>query len=267
MLLVHSEGRPLSSRFARIPSCPFAAARRFTTVFLVTALSACGGRLDQPTADAAAGPDGTISDAATVAADRNTDDRAPPDAGSCDCAASDAPTADVGNEVDAAPEAEALCAVDAGPLDDAEVQLGESIVSTHRCHTCHGETLSGNFDGVPSPQTEGGVAYPPNLTPDPATGLGCWTDEEIENAILNGVDNQGMPLCPPMPRWGHLSDGGLDAVQARAVVQYLRSLPVIVELVPNTPDCTLPDAGEPADSGAPVEAPSDAADATIDAAD
>ena len=223
--------------------------------------------MDQPTGDAAAGPDGTISDAATAAADAHTDDRAQPDAGSCDCAAPDAPTADVGDEVDAAPEAEALCAVDAGPLDDAEVQLGQSIVSTHRCHTCHGETLSGNFDGVPSPQTEGGVAYPPNLTPDPATGLGCWTDDEIENAILNGIDNQGMPLCPPMPRWGHLSDGGLDAVQAGAVVQYLRSLPALVQVVPNTPDCTLPDAGEPTDAGPPVEAASDAGDATIDAGD
>ena len=260
MLLVDFAGR-LASRFAWIRRCPVAA------VALVTALSGCSGNSEGSAADASVGLDGTTSDAATVATDARTGDREQPDAGSCDCAASDAPTADVGDEVDAAPEAEALCAVAAGPLDDAEVQLGQSIVSTHRCHTCHGETLSGNFDGVPSPLTEGGVAYPPNLTPDPATGLGCWTDEEIENAILNGIDNQGMALCPPMPRWGHLSDGGLDAVQAQAVVQYLRSLPPFVELVPDTPDCTLPEAGEPDDGGAPVEAAADAGDATIDAED
>jgi hypothetical protein len=70
-----------------------------------------------------------------------------------------------------------------------------------------------------------------------------------------------------MPRFGHLSDGGLDAVQARAVVQYLRSLPAFVQVVPDTPNCTLPDAGEPVDAGPPVEAASDAADATIDAED
>jgi hypothetical protein len=139
-----------------------------------------------------------------------------------------------------AAEAEASCAVDAGPLDDAEVALGEQLVAAHKCHSCHGQALSGNFDGVPSPATEGGLAYPPNLTSDPATGLGCWTNAQIENAFLNGIDNQGMPLCPPMPRFGQLIDGGIDPTGASALVQYLRSLPIISQIVPNTPNCAQP---------------------------
>src|SRR5580700_533716 len=134
--------------------------------------------------------------------------------------------ADAGAALDAS-DAEASCAVDAGALDDAEVALGQQVVGSHRCEQCHGANLEGNFDGVQSPTTEGGTAYPPNLTSDPATGLGCWTNDQIENAILNGIDNQGMPLCPPMPRWGHLDDGGLDAAEALAVVQFLRSLPIV----------------------------------------
>jgi len=162
-----------------------------------------------------------------------------------------------------AAEAEASCAVDAGPLDDAEVALGEQLVAAHKCHSCHGQTLSGNFDGVPSPTTEGGLAYPPNLTPDPATGLGCWTNAQIENAFLNGIDNQGMPLCPPMPRFGQLMDGGLDPMGAQAVVEYLRSLPIISQIVPNTPNCPQPAADAQPEGSADAQ-PEAAADATTE---
>ncbi|MGP8229525.1 MAG: hypothetical protein ACLQUM_09200 [Steroidobacteraceae bacterium] len=31
-----------------------------------------------------------------------------------------------------------------------------------------------------------GVAYPSNLTPDPRTGLGNWSDEQIVAAIRSG---------------------------------------------------------------------------------
>jgi len=191
-----------------------------------------------------------------AACDSNGTVAAHPDSGT---AASDATAADVGVGADAEagadvaeePEEEASCAVDAGPLDDATVALGMALVASHKCHNCHGTTLSGNNDGVPSLTAEGGLAYPPNLTPDPATGLGCWTNAQIVNAILNGVDNQGMPLCSPMPLFGHEGDAGLDDMQAEAVVEYLRSLPIAVNNVPNTPDCPVPpprEAGTP-DSG------------------
>jgi hypothetical protein len=206
--------------------------------------------------------------------DATVDRRVPTEAAANDGGPSDATTTPLDTGTDAADlDAEASCAVDAGPLDDAEVQLGQSIVATHRCHTCHGGTLSGNFDGVPSPTLEGGRAYPPNLTSDPATGLGCWTNDQIENAFLNGIDNEGTPLCPPMPRFGHITDGGgLDAVQAQAVVQFLRSLPIFVNQVPSTPDCPMTEAGAPDDGGAPTEAGLDAgdegaADATTDGGD
>ncbi len=155
-------------------------------------------------------------------------------------------------------EADAGCAVDAGPLDDAQVALGAQIVTAHRCTSCHGGALAGNFNGVPSPTTVGGTAYPPNLTSDPVTGLGCWTNAEIENAFLNGIDNQGMRLCPPMPRFGHLDGGGIDPTQAHAVVQYLRSLPIISQQVPSTPDCPEMDATTDATTDA-----ADAMDATV----
>jgi hypothetical protein len=237
---------------------------------VLSIFSGCGGGVaSPPSSDASAATDATTDgpgparDGTTDAtADRATDTQRQPEGAASDAGRSDVTIPDAG--VDA--EAEASCAVDAGPLDDAEVALGQAIVAAHRCPRCHGATLSGNFDGVSSPTLEGGLAYPPNLTPDPATGLGCWTNDQIENAFLNGIDNEGLPLCPPMPRFGHLTDGGeVDAGEARAVVEYLRSLPIFVNAVPSTPDCTVVDAG-PQDAGSTLDAGSDSGDAAAEGA-
>jgi hypothetical protein len=167
--------------------------------------------------------------------------------------------------VDAGVDSGACVAFDAASLDDAEVALGLSIVTQLQCQKCHGTQLAGNNDGVASPNTVGGLAYPANLTNDPQTGLGCWTQAQIEDAFLNGIDNEGSPLCPPMP---HFADAGLTRAMADAVVAFLRSLPPVEANVPNTPDCTLgaPDAGDDGsptleDAGADVSA-TDASDAS-----
>ncbi len=193
-------------------------------------------------------------------------------------ASADATTPDV--SVDSAPEASAeagdasdaapTCTpFDAGALDPNAVDAGLQLVGTHKCENCHGSTLSGNKDGVPSTTAMGGFAYPPNLTPDPTTGLGCWTNAQIENAILNGIDNEGMPLCNPMPVFGHIDGGaGLTPAQAALVVAYLRSLPPVSNLVMNTPDCPVPptpDAGPEAGVDAAPEAGEAGSDAGTEA--
>lgn len=182
------------------------------------------------------------------------------------------PDATVDAEVeagDAGPEAS--CAVEAGAHDASQVALGQQLVASAKCTSCHGDALTGNPNGVPSTSVIGGTAYPPNLTPDPSTGLGCWTNDQIVNAILNGIDNEGMALCAPMPLFGTLGDGGLDMAEAQAVVAYLRSLQAVSMNVPNTPDCPVPDGGPPEAGGdAAREASIDAGDGSapdVDAAD
>jgi cytochrome c553 len=205
-----------------------------------------------------------VASAVLAACDDNGTLAVRPDSGAApsDATAMDAVTGmDAGMDAAEEPEQEASCAVDAGPLDAATIAVGLQLVGLHKCENCHGTTLSGNNDGVPSLTAEGGLAYPPNLTPDPATGLGCWTNAQIENAILNGIDNEGMPLCNPMPQFGHLAgDAGLDQAQVEAIVEYLRSLPPDVNNVPNTPNCPVP---PPVEAGAQD---SGAADASSDAA-
>jgi mono/diheme cytochrome c family protein len=74
------------------------------------------------------------------------------------------------------------------------------------------------FDDLP------GRVVAPNLTPDPQTGAGTWTDDELARAIREGIGNDGRTLFPMMP-YGHyrtMSDDDLASL-----VVYIRSLPAV----------------------------------------
>ncbi|MEJ1975018.1 MAG: hypothetical protein WDN49_02140 [Acetobacteraceae bacterium] len=73
------------------------------------------------------------------------------------------------------------------------------------CGNCHSPqapdgSLSGPFLSGGRPITDHGfTAYPPNLTPDPETGLGRWTEDQIVTAMREGHTPEGTMLRPPMP--------------------------------------------------------------------
>jgi hypothetical protein len=125
-----------------------------------------------------------------------------------------------------ADEQEAGCAVEAGPLDPSAVSRGAGLVVQWKCGSCHqgdAGTLGGGTLGLDG----GAPAYPPNLTPDLETGLGCWTDSQIESAMVSGVDNGGVQLCV-MPQFE------FDPGTAHDIIAYLRSLPAVSNQVPDT---------------------------------
>lgn len=64
-----------------------------------------------------------------------------------------------------------------------------------------------------------------NLTPDPETGIGNWTDGQLLRAIREGIGKDGHVLFPMMPyqTYGKL----LSDADAHAIIAYLRSLPPI----------------------------------------
>jgi mono/diheme cytochrome c family protein len=76
-----------------------------------------------------------------------------------------------------------------------------------------------------------GLLYTRNLTPDKETGLGDWTDAEIENAIRIGVSRDGRRLHPVMP---YLSYYGLATEDMQAIIAYLRSIPAVENEVEDT---------------------------------
>lgn len=69
-----------------------------------------------------------------------------------------------------------------------------------------------------------GVFVGPNLTPDKETGLGGWSDEQIEKALTTGERPDGRILASIMP-WHALAH--LAKPDLAALVAYLRSLPPV----------------------------------------
>ena len=69
-----------------------------------------------------------------------------------------------------------------------------------------------------------GTVYSSNITPDPKTGIGSWTDEQIITAIRLGRRPNGERLLPvhPYTVFNGMAEGDLKAVTA-----YLRSLPPV----------------------------------------
>jgi len=107
------------------------------------------------------------------------------------------------------------------------------------CHTPH----DWNAPGLPFlPGKEGagevepysdlpGRIVAPNLTPDPETGAGLWTDDQLARAIREGVGHDGRALFPLMPymNYRRMSDEDLASL-----IVYLRSLPPLRNPLPKT---------------------------------
>jgi|SRR5271170_1449623 len=140
----------------------------------------------------------------------------------------------------AACAATALTAAFAYPAhaDEAQVQRGKYLVTIAGCSDCHtpgaliGKTdmaryLGGSDVGFAIPGL--GVYYGQNLTPDKATGLGDWSNDQIVAAIRTGKRPDGGMLFPvmPYPALAHLTDE-----DAQAIVAFLKSLPAVTNKVP-----------------------------------
>lgn len=63
-----------------------------------------------------------------------------------------------------------------------------------------------------------------NLTPDPETGIGTWSDDALARAIREGISHDGRALFPIMPYEKFRVMGDEDLA---AVIVYLRSLPPV----------------------------------------
>ena len=136
------------------------------------------------------------------------------------------------------------------PLTDRRFQStpermarGQYLVENLGCFDCHGEHDWKKHD---APLVEGtrGAGYaafplvglpgrivPSNITPDPETGAGHWSDDQLARAIREGIGHDGRALFPlmPYPRFRSLSDEDLASV-----VVYIRSIPPVHKALPAT---------------------------------
>ncbi len=79
-----------------------------------------------------------------------------------------------------------------------------------------------------------GVSFTANLTPDPETGLGKWTEEMFVQTMRTGRhEGKGRPLLPPMP---YFIVGALNDADIKSLFAYLQSLPPVRNRVPQPVD-------------------------------
>lgn len=131
-----------------------------------------------------------------------------------------------------------------GSLPAEQVDRGRYMVGLLGCGSCHsdgaligepvpGRLLAGSSTGIaysnPLAVSNPGVVYPANLTPDPETGIGDWTQDAIVTMLRAGTDSHGGQTLPvmPWPAYAALTDE-----DAYAIAAYLQSLPPVRHQVP-----------------------------------
>jgi mono/diheme cytochrome c family protein len=108
------------------------------------------------------------------------------------------------------------------------VTRGEYLARAGDCIACHTAPGKAAFAGGLPFKLPFGTLYSPNITPDKATGIGNWSDEDFLNAMHNGVNRDGQHLYPAFP---YASYALLTRDDVLAIKAYLFSL----KPVANTP--------------------------------
>ncbi len=125
------------------------------------------------------------------------------------------------------------------PTDAQTVARGEYLYNyTLNCWNCHGsqgsrspgEPQAGGLEFDATDIGPGfGFLYGANITPDPETGIGAWSDGELVRALREGLDREGRLIFPIMEaEWYR----GLSDEDTLALVAYMRSLPPVRNEVP-----------------------------------
>lgn len=124
----------------------------------------------------------------------------------------------------------------------ARMERGRYIVEgPAHCFMCHSEVDWKGGNAQPKAGKKGagaifeedgmGWLVAPNITPDPETGAGNWTNEQLARAIREGIGHDGRRLFPMMPYmlFRDMSDEDLASV-----IVYLRSIEPVRNSVPKT---------------------------------
>jgi len=101
-------------------------------------------------------------------------------------------------------------------FDPADVARGRNLALVGNCVSCHqaphGRPYAGGY-GVVSPF---GTIYGTNITPDPDTGIGRWSEAAFARSMREGVSRDGHHLYPAFPydHYQRTTDADLRALYA-----------------------------------------------------
>lgn len=106
----------------------------------------------------------------------------------------------------------------------AQQQRGRYLVTIGDCEACHTAEGGKPFAGGRLIETPFGGIYSANITRDPETGIGMWTDDQFYRAMHEGIADDGTRLYPafPYPWFTKVKREDVDDIRA-----YLLTLPAV----------------------------------------
>lgn len=96
------------------------------------------------------------------------------------------------------------------------VLRGEQLAAVGNCAGCHTAADGPAFGGGYAITTRFGIIYATNISPDPETGIGTWSEEAFRRAVKQGVARDGTHLFPAFPydHFTKLTDADVAALYA-----------------------------------------------------
>ena len=79
------------------------------------------------------------------------------------------------------------------------IAKGETLAAAGYCASCHTAKGGAPYAGGYGMATPFGVVYSTNITPDPETGIGRWSEAAFARAMHEGVARDGSHLFPAFP--------------------------------------------------------------------
>jgi len=121
-------------------------------------------------------------------------------------------------------------------FDREIVKRGRDLAAIGNCNSCHTVPGGGNYaGGLPVP-TPFGTIFSSNITPDPGTGIGRWSEAAFLRAMRSGVGRDGQHLYPTFP-YDHFIN--VSDVDDRALYAFLMTREP-VRAVPRQNQLTFP---------------------------
>jgi len=114
------------------------------------------------------------------------------------------------------------------PAHTPDPANGEILYNAGGCIACHrpGPDLKDVSADLPAGgfpfKTPVGTFYPPNLTPDKATGIGNWSDLDFVNALQRGISPGGRHLVPAFPYTSYAAMRTGDVLDIKAYLMTLQ---------------------------------------------
>lgn len=105
--------------------------------------------------------------------------------------------------------------------DSGRVERGRYVFALAGGCACHTEPKGSPNAGGRAFPIPLGTVYSTNITQDEQTGLGSWTDLQIQDALIKGVRRDGSRILPVMPYEAY---SGMAQEDLQALIAFLRTL-------------------------------------------